>query len=149
MGAIASSATITVAGITDGPGSYTGKALEVVRVNSAETGLEYHAMAYSDLDLLLPTIPTNSSFSLSGLSDVSATEGSAINGYSLVWNQTAGKWEPTLDRERRVDAGRPDGRECHRGLRRRRVVSRLEERRHEVGSQAARRRSRSAGPMAT
>ena len=52
-------------------------------------------MAYSDLSGL-PTIPTNGSFTLSGLSDVTATEGSTINGYSLVWNQTAGKWEPTL-----------------------------------------------------
>ena len=41
-----------------------------------------------------PTIPTNGSFSLAGLSDVTVTEGSAINGYALLWeHQTAGKWE--------------------------------------------------------
>ena len=48
--------------------------------------------AYGDLTGT-PTVPTNSSFSLAGLSDVTVTEGSAINGYALLWNQTAGKWE--------------------------------------------------------
>ena len=33
------------------------------------------------------------SIALSGLSDVSVTEGAGINGYTLNWNNAAGKWE--------------------------------------------------------
>jgi hypothetical protein len=41
------------------------------------------------------TLPTGSggSSTLSGLSDVSVTEGSGINGYVLYWNNGASKWE--------------------------------------------------------
>lgn len=37
--------TSTFAGLTDGPGPFTGNALEVIRVNAAETALEYTALA--------------------------------------------------------------------------------------------------------
>lgn len=42
-----------------------------------------------------PTIPGNSSFDLASLGDVSVTTGSGVDGYSLTWNNTAGKFELT------------------------------------------------------
>lgn len=40
-----------------------------------------------------PTIPTNTSFNLAGLGDVSITTGSGVDGYSVTWNNAAGKFE--------------------------------------------------------
>ncbi len=75
-----------VVGIQDGPGSYVGKAGDLIRVNAVETGWEY----------VSPAAALGSSFSLADLNDVTVAEGAAINGYALTWNNAAAKWEPTL-----------------------------------------------------
>ena len=63
--------------MTDGPGTLVGNAGKFLRVNALET----------ELDFVIP--PTT----LAGLSDVTVTEGSGIDGYALYWNNTASKWE--------------------------------------------------------
>lgn len=52
--------------------------------------------SYTDLRSYLPASQGGSGASaLSGLSDVNVTEGPGINGYSLTWNNSTGKWVAT------------------------------------------------------
>lgn len=68
--------------MADGPGSLEGGSLKILRVKEDETGLEYVA----PVDLGITT-------TLHDLTDVNVTEGSSINGYALIWNNGASKWE--------------------------------------------------------
>jgi len=71
-----SAVSISVQSLSNGPGPFTGKGGEFVRVDSTETNLEYVSL------------------SLAALPDVNVTEGLAIDGYVLSWNYATGKWVP-------------------------------------------------------
>ena len=62
-------------------GKWKSKALATVATSGSYNDLSSH-----------PTIPTNSSFSFQGLIDVNVTEGGAIDGYSLRWDNATSKW---------------------------------------------------------
>jgi hypothetical protein len=63
--------------LTDTPASYTGQGLKAVRVNAAGTGLEF-----SDFPAGFDGNPS------------SLNQEGATNGQAIVWNNTAGEWQP-------------------------------------------------------
>jgi hypothetical protein len=110
-----SAVTITVASLSDGPGAFTGNTKKGVRVNAAETALEYHAFTLTDLadvnvtegsgingfflkwdnatSKWIAAAGSGGATTLAALTDVTVTEGSGINGYVLYWNNGASKWQ--------------------------------------------------------
>jgi hypothetical protein len=76
-----SAVSVSVESLSDGPGSFTGQAGKLLRVNIVETKLEYVSPGAA------------LGISLENLTDVAVTTGSTIDGYVLYWNNGAGKWQ--------------------------------------------------------
>jgi hypothetical protein len=69
-----SAVSISVQSLSNGPGSFSGNASKLLRVDSTESKLEYATIA------------------LSTLPDVNVSEGAGIDGYTLVWSNATSKW---------------------------------------------------------